>query len=40
MMGEIIFLEQADMNPAIAELIELDFEIEVLHDWIDDESSA
>ena len=38
--AEIIFLNPADMNPAIAELIELDFDVEVLDDWIDDEGPA
>jgi hypothetical protein len=37
MTAEIIFLNPADMNPTIAELIELDFDVEVLDDWVDDE---
>jgi hypothetical protein len=40
MVAEIIFLNPNDMNPAIAELTELDFDVEFLVDWIDDESSA
>jgi hypothetical protein len=40
MVAEIIFLDPADMNPAIAELIELDFDVEFLVDWIDDEGPA
>jgi hypothetical protein len=40
MAAEIIFLDPADMNPTIAELTELDFDIELLDDWIDDEGPA
>ena len=40
MIAEIIFLDPADMNPAIAGLIELDFDVEVLDDWIDDDGPA
>jgi len=39
MIAEIIFLP-ADLNPAIAELIELDFDVEILDDWIDDDGPA
>ena len=39
MVAETIFSDPADMNPAIAELIELDFDVEVL-DWIDDDGPA
>ena len=39
-VAEIIFLDPADMNPAVAKLIELDFDVEVLDDWIDDDGPA
>ena len=40
LVAEIIFLDPAGLNPAIAELAEFDFDIEVLDDWIDDEGPA
>ena len=39
-MAEIIFRNPGDMNPAIAELIEFDFEVRILDDWIDDDGPA
>jgi hypothetical protein len=36
MSAEIIFSNSADVNPTIAELVELDFDVEILEDWIDD----
>ena len=40
MRAEILFPDPNDMHPAIAELIERDYEVEFLDDWIDDESPA
>jgi hypothetical protein len=40
MVAEVIFSNPAEMNPAIAELIELDFDVEALDDWIDDDGPA
>ena len=37
---EVIFLRPADLRSAIPELMELDFDVEVLEDWIDDEGPA
>ena len=39
-VAEIIFLDPADVTESVAELIERDFEIEVLDDWIDDDGPA
>jgi hypothetical protein len=36
MSAEIIFSNSADVNPTIAELVELDFDVEILEDCIDD----
>ena len=36
MTAEILFTDPADTNPAIADLIELDFDVQVLDDWIDE----
>jgi hypothetical protein len=40
MIAEIIFLDPADMNPTIAELIAHDFDFEFLDDWIDDDGAG
>ena len=38
--AEIIFLHPADARWEIPELIERDFDVEFLDDWIDDDGSA
>jgi len=40
MVAEVIFLDPNDLNRGSAELIERDFEVEYLVDWIDDYSGA
>ena len=39
LIAEIIFIDPADMNRTVVELIDRDFDVEVL-DWIDDEGPA
>jgi hypothetical protein len=40
MIAEVIFLNPNDLNRGSAELIERDFEVEFLEDWIDEYSGA
>lgn len=40
MLAEVIFLNPNDLNRGTAELIEHDFDMEYLVDWIDDYSGA
>jgi len=40
MLAQVIFLNPNDVNRGSAELIEHDFEVEYLDDWIDDYGSA
>jgi hypothetical protein len=36
MLADILFLDPNDMNPGVAALTELGFDVEVLDDWIDE----
>jgi hypothetical protein len=36
MQADVLFLDPADLNPGIAALVELGFEVENLDDWIDE----
>ena len=40
MIAEVIFLNPNDLNRGSAELIERDFEVEFLEDWIDEYNGA
>ncbi|MGY8663136.1 hypothetical protein Q3C01_12300 [Bradyrhizobium sp. UFLA05-109] len=40
MLTEVMFLNPNDVNRGIAELIQHDFEVEYLDDWIDDSGPA
>jgi len=40
MLAQVMFLNPNDLNRGIAELIEHDFDVEYLDDWIDDYGPA